>query len=130
MTTGLVRACGGKSHSWLTPTMSQSKPSANRISVADGSSETMRIILNQLIWVLNLDCVFDTTSLVSITSRLQSGHKAACMPRPKKEKNQPPPACNCDCVRCDIGNHCGKRPLCQHPRWHEIDPKRKPPRGD
>src|SRR6266436_3369756 len=43
ITTGFVRAFGGKSHSWLTPTISRSSPSANRISVADGSSETMRI---------------------------------------------------------------------------------------
>src|SRR5258708_26618242 len=43
MTTRLLRACSGKSHSWLTPTTSRSKPSANRISVADGSSETIRI---------------------------------------------------------------------------------------
>src|ERR1700682_5129664 len=43
MTMRLVRTCSGKSHSWLTPTISWSKPSANRISVADGSSETMRM---------------------------------------------------------------------------------------
>src|SRR5260370_5188157 len=43
MTTVFVRACAGKSHSWLTPTISRSSPSANRISVADGSSETIRI---------------------------------------------------------------------------------------
>src|SRR5712671_6300722 len=43
MTTRLLRACGGKSHSWLTPTISWSKPSANRISVAEGSSETIRM---------------------------------------------------------------------------------------
>jgi hypothetical protein len=41
MTTGFVRARGGKSHSWLTPTISGSKPSAKRISVADGSSDTI-----------------------------------------------------------------------------------------
>src|SRR5260370_38051148 len=41
MTTGLVFACGGKSHSWLTPTISRSKPRAKRTSVADGSSETI-----------------------------------------------------------------------------------------
>src|SRR6266446_6462901 len=43
MTTRLLRACGGKSHSWLTPTTSRSKPSANRISVAEGSKETIRM---------------------------------------------------------------------------------------
>src|ERR1700693_4911966 len=43
MTTRLVRAAGGKSHSWLTPTTSRSKPRANRISVAEGRRETMRI---------------------------------------------------------------------------------------
>src|SRR5712664_34661 len=43
MTTGLVFACGGKSHSWLTPTISRSKPRAKRTSVADGSSETIRM---------------------------------------------------------------------------------------
>src|SRR6266404_3132227 len=43
MTTRFVRAGGGKSHSWLTPTTSRSRPSAKRISVADGSSETIRI---------------------------------------------------------------------------------------
>src|SRR5437870_890667 len=43
MTTVFVRACAGKSHSWLTPTTSRSNPSANRISVADGSSETIRM---------------------------------------------------------------------------------------
>src|ERR1700674_1896558 len=43
MTTVFVQAFGGKSHSWLTPRISRSKPSAKRISVADGSSETMRM---------------------------------------------------------------------------------------
>src|SRR5438309_1947590 len=43
MTTRLVLADGGKSHSWLTPTTSRSSPSAKRISVADGNKETMRI---------------------------------------------------------------------------------------
>src|SRR5882762_10301662 len=43
MTTGFVRARGGKSHSWLTPTISRSNPSANSISVADGSNDTIRI---------------------------------------------------------------------------------------
>src|SRR5580698_6477806 len=39
----LVFARRGKSHSWLTPTISSSSPRANKISVADGSKETMRI---------------------------------------------------------------------------------------
>src|SRR5215468_888533 len=43
MTTRLVRACAGKSHSCETPTISRSKPSAKRISVADGRRETIRI---------------------------------------------------------------------------------------
>src|SRR5260370_21693259 len=43
MTTGFVRARGGKSHSWLTPTISRSNPSANKISVADGNSDTIRM---------------------------------------------------------------------------------------
>src|SRR5260370_31963611 len=43
MTTVFVRARAGKSHSWLTPTISRSSPSANRISVAEGSSDTIRI---------------------------------------------------------------------------------------
>src|SRR5882724_2606041 len=43
MTTVLVRAFGGKSHSWLTPTISRSNPNANSISVADGSNDTIRI---------------------------------------------------------------------------------------
>src|ERR1700722_19517435 len=43
MTTVLERAAGGKSHSWLTPTTCWSRPRAKRISVADGSSETIRI---------------------------------------------------------------------------------------
>src|SRR6266849_1281363 len=38
-----VLARGGKSHSWVTPTISWSNPRANRISVADGSRETMRM---------------------------------------------------------------------------------------
>jgi hypothetical protein len=50
------------------------------------------------------------------------------MEKPKTDKKQPP-TCNCECVRCDIGNHCFKRPLCQHPRWNEISPKRKRPQG-
>src|SRR5262252_7417613 len=36
----LVRARGGKSHSWLTPTISRSKPRAKRTSVAEGNKET------------------------------------------------------------------------------------------
>src|SRR5260370_588942 len=36
---GLVRASGGKSHSWLTPAILSPRPSANRISVAEGSKE-------------------------------------------------------------------------------------------
>ena len=43
ITTVFARARGGKSHSWLTPTISRSNPSANNISVAEGSSETIRI---------------------------------------------------------------------------------------
>src|SRR5260370_17038815 len=43
MTTDLVFACDGKSHSWLTPTISRSNPSAKRISVADGSNDTIRM---------------------------------------------------------------------------------------
>jgi hypothetical protein len=43
ITTRLLRACAGKSHSWLTPKISLSRPSANSISVADGRSETIRI---------------------------------------------------------------------------------------
>src|SRR5882757_11265844 len=38
-----VLARGGKSHSWLTPTISRSNPSAKRISVADGSNDTIRM---------------------------------------------------------------------------------------
>src|SRR5260370_34977216 len=43
MTTHLSRTCAGKSHSWLTPTTSLSRPSAKRISVADGRRETTRM---------------------------------------------------------------------------------------
>src|SRR5258708_12604350 len=43
MTTVFVRARGGKSHSWLTPTISGSNPSANKISVADGNNDTIRM---------------------------------------------------------------------------------------
>src|ERR1700730_13059244 len=51
MTTGFGQAGGGKSHSCLTPTISRSNPSAKRISVADGSNDTICImgtILTQL----------------------------------------------------------------------------------
>jgi hypothetical protein len=37
-----VRASGGKSHSKVTPTTSSPAPIANRISVVDGSNETIR----------------------------------------------------------------------------------------
>src|SRR5690242_18082976 len=41
-TTGLSRAAGGKSHSNVTPHSWSPSPSANTISVADGSSDTIR----------------------------------------------------------------------------------------
>ena len=44
MTTRLPRVCAGKSHSWLTPTTSSPRPSANNISVAEGRRETMRML--------------------------------------------------------------------------------------
>src|SRR3954463_13364806 len=40
---GRVRASAGKSHSWLTPTTRSPAPSANRISVPLGTSETIRM---------------------------------------------------------------------------------------
>src|ERR687892_1953380 len=43
VTAGRVPAAGGWSHSWVTPTTWSPAPIANRISVTDGSSETMRI---------------------------------------------------------------------------------------
>src|SRR5580693_3868729 len=43
MTAVFVFARAGKSHSWLTPTISRSNPSANSTSVADGRRETIRI---------------------------------------------------------------------------------------
>src|SRR5712692_5665112 len=43
MTIFLLRTWAGKSHSWLTPTTSCSRPRAKRISVAEGSRETMRM---------------------------------------------------------------------------------------
>src|SRR3982751_2005520 len=42
--TGRVRASAGKSHSWLTPTTRSPAPSANRISVPLGTSETIRMV--------------------------------------------------------------------------------------
>src|SRR5258705_9817672 len=44
--TGLVRASGGKSHSWLTPATCSPSPSANRISVAEGSKEQIFMACN------------------------------------------------------------------------------------
>src|SRR5277367_5182554 len=43
MTTRLERAAAGKSHSWLTPTTSRSKPMAKSISVAEGNRDTIRM---------------------------------------------------------------------------------------
>src|SRR5205809_6235571 len=40
-TTGLERASGGKSHSYVTASSRSPSPSANTISVAEGSSETI-----------------------------------------------------------------------------------------
>src|SRR4051812_13129459 len=41
--TGLPTTSAGQSHSWVTPTSSSPRPSAQTISVADGSRETIRI---------------------------------------------------------------------------------------
>jgi len=48
--TGLARASGGKSHSWLTPATWSPSPSANRISVAEGNKE-------QIFMPCNLPCL-------------------------------------------------------------------------
>src|SRR6266481_3673453 len=73
MTTGLVRAGGGKSHSWLTPTISRSNPSAKRISVADGSNDTIRIMgttLTQLWRRLFVEEIF-AADLVGVSDEQQ-----------------------------------------------------------
>src|SRR4051812_11627439 len=44
-TTGLSRASAGKSHSKLTPSSESPRPSANTISVADGSSDTIFMVV-------------------------------------------------------------------------------------
>src|SRR5262245_66229485 len=41
-TTGRSATSAGQSHSWLRPTSCSRRPSAQTISVAEGSSETMR----------------------------------------------------------------------------------------
>src|SRR3989449_11027416 len=43
LTTGFSRTARGKSHSGETPTTSSPRPRAKQISVAEGSSETIRI---------------------------------------------------------------------------------------
>src|SRR5260370_6887168 len=43
METGGGGGGGGKSDWWVTPTVSRSNPSANKISVADGNSDTIRM---------------------------------------------------------------------------------------
>src|SRR5713226_1351177 len=50
MTIFLVRTWAGKSHSWLTPTTSSSRPRAKRISVAEGRRETIRMPGMYHIW--------------------------------------------------------------------------------
>ena len=42
-TAGRASTPGGQSHSWLRPTRESRRPSASTISVADGSSETIRM---------------------------------------------------------------------------------------
>ena len=43
MTLGSSGTAGGWSHSWVTAVTSSPRPSAKSISVADGTSETMRM---------------------------------------------------------------------------------------
>jgi hypothetical protein len=45
------------------------------------------------------------------------------MRRKEKKKIVPAPPCDCECVRCDIGSHCGKTPLCHYPVWKREIPK-------
>jgi hypothetical protein len=47
-----------------------------------------------------------------------------------KQKKQPAPEipkCECDCARCDQGEHCCKRPACGSPAWAEVLAKRGKP---
>jgi len=37
-----------------------------------------------------------------------------------KKKVLPAPKCECPCVRCDIGEHCGGYPQCEFPTWKTL----------
>jgi hypothetical protein len=44
------------------------------------------------------------------------------MPRPKPEPLLEPGPCDCSCVRCDIGHHCGDEERgCEFYVWGEED---------
>ena len=38
----------------------------------------------------------------------------------KKKVVLPAPKCECPCIRCDIGEHCGAHPGCEFPTWKEL----------
>ncbi len=38
----------------------------------------------------------------------------------KTKKVLPAPKCECNCIRCEIGEHCGTHPGCGHPTWKEL----------
>jgi hypothetical protein len=48
--------------------------------------------------------------------------------RQKPSKTVPGPKCDCECVLCETGIHCSRKPACDHPTWHDIyaKPAKKP----
>jgi hypothetical protein len=37
-----------------------------------------------------------------------------------KKKVLRAPKCDCECKRCNNGEHCGRHPECDHPTWEEL----------
>lgn len=33
------------------------------------------------------------------------------------------PKCDCECAGCDIGYHCGRKNVCDHPTWRDVEPE-------
>lgn len=69
-TTRLPRASGGKSHSNVTPCRSSPRPRANTISVADGSSETMRTVT---VWGMDLGITGKRAAVAAASAGLGLG---------------------------------------------------------
>lgn len=63
--------------------------------------------------VLDWDGLRDIQPLATAIKMKPKKRKAA------KEFKPPTPACNCECVRCDLGAHCGKKPDCEWPTWRD-----------